>query len=302
MSERQVVFILGLGHSGGTLLGNVLDVHPRVLHVGEILAPLSAGHPFRCYYCGEKPCPIWGDVLPEEFVRRCYTDFLRQRQRRWRIVMPVMEAIGLFYGPGTLYERVFSRLPETGVIIDKSMDTDWAKWNSQSSRFESRYLLLVRDMRGVVASWFRKYPKRSASEWVRIHRKTLESVIEFYDRLDASRKMIVRYEDLVIEPEKTLAGLCQFLNISYTPDFLEYSRFEHHIIGGNRKVAFQNLSSRGAETGHLFVDIEKSDVHDYYRVLPGFRPDLRWKQELEEDELCAIEEEVRELQQRFGYF
>jgi len=295
------VFILGLGHSGGTLLGNVLDVHPRVLHVGEIPDPLAKGHPFRCYQCSEEPCPIWGHVLSEQFVRKCYTDFLRQKRRRWRIAIPVMEALGLSYGPGALYERVFSHLRDVSVVIDKSLRIDWIRWNSRNSRFQSRYLLLIRDLRGVVASWFRKYPDRSVREWAVVQRKALENALAFYDKQDGALKATVRYEDLVLEPEETLGGLCEFLGVSYTPDFLEYYRFDHHIIGGNRKVAFESLQSRGAEVEHLFVDIKRSDIHKYYEGSPGFRLDLRWQQELGDEDLHAIEEVAGELQQRFGY-
>lgn len=300
-TPKTVVFVLGLGHTGGTLLGNVLDVHPEVLHVGEIPAPLAKGHAFRCYWCGESPCPIWGGVVSEQFVRRCYTDFLRWRERRrWTLIVPYMRTVRLSYRPGAIYEHLFSGLPEVRVIVDKSLDLGWIRWNSASAEFQSRYLLLVRDLRGVVASRLRKYPEKSAREWARVQGKALQEVLSFYDGLPPGAKETVRYEDLVLRPEETMTRLCWFLNIPYTPDFLEYWRFPHHIIGGNRNVFFQSLQSEGRKADHLLDDLREADIQ-YYQSRPGFRLDLRWQAELSEDDLKAIDAEVGPLQERFGY-
>src|SRR5690606_2497614 len=39
---------------------------------------------------------------------------------------------------------------------------------------------------------------------------------------DARNLMNVRYEDLVSEPERTLRGVCQFLNLPYTAEMMDF--------------------------------------------------------------------------------
>ena len=68
--RRSVAFVLCPGHSGSTLLGHFLGAHARILHVGEIVAPMRRGRPFRCRVCEGPECPVWGSALSEPFALR----------------------------------------------------------------------------------------------------------------------------------------------------------------------------------------------------------------------------------------
>ena len=88
---------------------------------------------------------------------------------------------------------------------------------------EARFVHLVRDGRDVVLS-LREQPfapssfTGAAEYWagrVRRARKAGE-------RLGPDRYRELRYEDLIAEPERKLRGLCEFLDLEYTPAMLSY--------------------------------------------------------------------------------
>ncbi len=301
MDNKKVVFILGLGHSGGTLLGNILDVHPRILHIGEIPAPFVKGHRFRCYYCGEKKCPIWGTLIKEDFVRTIVHDFLSYRKSQsrigkfWRKYIQSKKNRG-----GDLYLKIFSVLKGVDIIIDKSLDLNWIEYNRQNNEYKSLYILLIRDFRGVIASRKRRSNGKELIDIIRTEKSKFKDVLKFYRKLPANNKEIVRYEDLVIYPDSTLLKVANFLGIQYIEEFLEYYKYPHHIIGGNRNVFLQELNIKGESYNHLLDDIREEDVK-YYTKIKGFKLDERWKVELTKEEIQLINKNFNKYLRQFNY-
>ena len=68
MTEPQLIYIAGPGHSGSTLLDILLGRHPRISALGEIhrfcLSLHRDSRPHRCD-CGEAiwECPFWQDII-----------------------------------------------------------------------------------------------------------------------------------------------------------------------------------------------------------------------------------------------
>ncbi|MCA9641093.1 MAG: hypothetical protein KC492_10375, partial [Myxococcales bacterium] len=71
----KLVYILGLGHSGSTLLEMLLSSHPRLLGLGEVASLLTRGMrerhlsgpwPSPCS-CGvlARDCPVWKPTLDQ---------------------------------------------------------------------------------------------------------------------------------------------------------------------------------------------------------------------------------------------
>ena len=63
--RHPLVFVLGVARCGSTLLGRLLDRHPRVAALGEFMRldrALARGRPCSC---GERveACPAWGPQL-----------------------------------------------------------------------------------------------------------------------------------------------------------------------------------------------------------------------------------------------
>lgn len=166
----RVLFIVGKGRSGSTLVGDVLGSRPAVFHVGEVWRLWSHGilGPHSCS-CGLRveQCSLWSVVL----------DQLASGPARWAIESPerVVEMQRNLFGFGGMvravgtgryrssarsYEELMSDLyrivaDETGsdLLIDSS------KWPldpsllAPSSDLQPFVVHLVRDPRAVAVSW-----------------------------------------------------------------------------------------------------------------------------------------------------
>lgn len=89
--EPQLVYIVGMGHSGSTLLELLLNAHPDVSAMGEVsLFSLQLYRDQRARWiglcsCGARPndCPVWGRVI-ESIRTEYHVDPIRE-PFSWRV-------------------------------------------------------------------------------------------------------------------------------------------------------------------------------------------------------------------------
>jgi len=95
-----------------------------------------------------------------------------------------------------------------------------------------RILHLVRDGRGVLASRMRYMnASRAAERWNHYHKLTRRILHRW---VPASHRRVLRYEDFVAKPEENLRGLCEWLEIEYSADMLDFQEKQQpHSAGGN---------------------------------------------------------------------
>jgi hypothetical protein len=97
----------------------------------------------------------------------------------------------------------------------------------------SCFIHIVRDPRSVVCSYLELARKtmqspyapklpRSVEESVRAWRQDIQTILTSFDRLSWENVIELRFEDLVVEPRRTLEGLCQRLGQKFEPQMLQY--------------------------------------------------------------------------------
>jgi hypothetical protein len=220
----RILFILGLGRSGSTLLGSLLGSHPEVVNTGELLrleeaittpgAKCSCGLPMM--ECGD-----WWRLMegiPEK-VRRDY--------RKWT---------------PALLDRVRENAGARMLVdVSKTRSYRLAKrWRHP----EVGFILLTRDPRGI----FRSYVEGGGDlkGRLRMHRKWLKRFATFARR-HGGRCLVTRYEDLVSKPEETMRGLCDFIGLDYRPQLITPGAVPGHL-------AVYSGSSYMKGTGRLRLD------------------------------------------------
>ena len=97
---------------------------------------------------------------------------------------------------------------------------------------EARFIHIVRDGRDVFNSWRKIEPSMNnvavaALDWS----YKLSRIERAFVKIPRSNSMTVRYEDLLSEPEKTVRAICDFINISYEPQMLEFYKTSQYYIG-----------------------------------------------------------------------
>ncbi|MDJ0691951.1 MAG: sulfotransferase [Xenococcaceae cyanobacterium MO_188.B32] len=88
---------------------------------------------------------------------------------------------------------------------------------------DAKYIYLYRDGRDVALSFQKavvgeKHIFNIAQKWAQAQRLA----IQMRDRLSKDRFHSVSYESLTGDPETTLKGLCEFLQVEYTPEMLDF--------------------------------------------------------------------------------
>ena len=74
---------------------------------------------------------------------------------------------------------------------------------------------------------------------------------------------------------------CDFLNVSYSNEILDYWNFEHHILGGNSGTKY-------ALGGNQQLNKKRSDLNYYKERKRGITLDERWKQELSKKQIKLL--------------
>ncbi len=227
----KVLYVAGFGRSGSTLLGNVLGQVDGFVSVGEIrniwLHGLiqnkicGCGAPFN-------ECEMWQPVLHEAFGGMGGVDpeKMIQLRERWSRT----KHIPLMLAPPTRclvrrrlaeyldnLERLYRAVQTTTgsrVIVDTSKFPSYGFTVGMVSSIDLRVVHLVRDPRAVAYSWSRKRlqpdpenpeymvrhsPVASSSRWMARNLAT-----EALWRRSKERYSMLRYEDFVAEPQRTI--------------------------------------------------------------------------------------------------
>jgi hypothetical protein len=266
----RVVYLMGAGRSGSTVLDIILGNHPEVVSVGEMTnLPLSAfvARSSASCACGQRGniCPFWDDVR-REWIKRtgvddvkgylvlknafegfkelwCWLRLLRERRRP----SPQFQA----YAEHTcaLFKAIRT-VSGKSIIVDSSKNPARALALTMMHGVDLRLIHLVRDGRGIAWSMKRvfiedekvavqKYTKsrpvwRTAFSWLVIN---LQSAW-VCRQLDRDKSMRVRYEDFVTNPRGALERIGGLIDVDFTSvadvisagDALEIG----HTIAGNR--------------------------------------------------------------------
>jgi hypothetical protein len=114
---------------------------------------------------------------------------------------------------------------------------------------ESRFIHLVRDGRDVALS-HETYPYGASNtlecalEW----RRRVETNLKVGAILGSSRYRIVRYEDLVLDSERSLASLCDFIGVDFAPAMLEYGRAVKEKVPDDKRWLWPALDQKPVKT------------------------------------------------------
>jgi hypothetical protein len=257
----KVLYVMGQDRSGSTILGNILGQTDGFAHLGEVRHLWGAGL-LREGLCGcgasVRDCELWsravpealgGDISPEEvagWLGRAVR--LRNLPRLQRA--PSGGPSGI---PGAdAYISVAARLypaaaRHTGgrVLVDTSKSPVYGAILAVVPGVDPWFVHLVRDPRATAYSWQRTKPSpgrpggrmwrapawRSARAWV-----LANLAADRVRRQHRQRAVLVRYEDFVADPRRTVDELVRLVGESGTVHFTDDRTVEilpQHAASGN---------------------------------------------------------------------
>jgi hypothetical protein len=221
---RRIIYIVGLSHSGSTVLDMSLTTAGKAVGLGQIWTVLRedpAQSRTRTCSCGYSApeCTLWGPVI--ERLARLPNDALLQD--RYRLVL---ESVDNLYDP-------------TITIIDSSKHADNLALLNEMRSVELVVLHNIKDVRGFTISTLdnlrRKgqghpLPEKVFYQWYRDNRASYALA----EKLIGRAPVRVMYEGLCLATEAVAARLAEALGVHYIDTAAPLNHGNTHIIAGNR--------------------------------------------------------------------
>lgn len=293
MAGPDYIFITGASRSGTTLLSFALRNHPDVFglremqYFGDAWDPRDPARRFTRHEAVTEAARLYAI---QEYGILNHSVQARHRQTALALVDSLGESAA---DPAELFVAVTRRMARAHAKSIPCEQTPRYIYYGRPllERYPGAHIVhIVRDPRAVMASqknrWRRRGLAANASAvpryesmrvWINYHPYTVarlwrQATREALALRDHPRCTVLRYEDLVLQPEATLRELCDRLGLQFDPAMLEV-----------RQV---------------------NSSHDPVSQAPsGMRPEAidRWRRALTRAEVAATERICRSLMDEFGY-
>jgi hypothetical protein len=200
------VFILSSIRSGSTLLRVMLNSHsqihaPHEMHLGGLHLEFGG-----------------------RFVQDAMTEI-------------GLDEVGLQY---LVWDRVLHReLARHGktVIVNKT-PSDAFRWRRIVDCWpDARFIYLLRHPAAIADSWSRAKPDLPIE-------RIVGTVLPYMNAVEEARMhrdgLVVRYEDITVDPEREMRRICEFIGVDYEPAMVDYGTADH----GSFKAGLGDWSDR----------------------------------------------------------
>lgn len=246
---QKPVFILGTGRSGTTILGIVLSMHRDVGYLNEPKAIWHLIHPqedvigsysktqgiFRLTSedATDEMCQsamqLFGAYLTSTFSRRLVDKYpeLIFRVEFVRTLFPDARFVLLVRNGWDTCRSIAAWSDRLGVRVDGEMH-DWWGVNDRKWHLIVEQLVETDPVFSGIAGEIKQFDRhldRAVVEWMVTMQEGLRLMQE-----SAKGIHLVRFEDLTLEPDKTLTALCDFCELPTDPTFLAYARQTLHPV------------------------------------------------------------------------
>ena len=243
-SVEKPIFILGTGRSGTTILGIVLSMHREIGYLNEPKAMWHLIHPHEDvignYSQAEAKYRLTAEDATHEMRQRATQMFgaylTATRSKRLvdkypelifrvdfvRALFPDARFIFLIRNGWDTCRSIATWSKRLGVQVD-SEKHDW--WGVDDRKWRLLIEQLVKtdpvfaEMEIDDIKHFERHLDRAAIEWIVTMQEGIRLMQATPDYIH-----LVRFEDLTVEPEKTLTALCDFCELPTDSTFYEYAR------------------------------------------------------------------------------
>jgi hypothetical protein len=262
-ARPRIIYVMGAGRSGSTILGVTLGNCEGVFYAGELDAWLArSGEPqlqdaARMRFWGgvREEVEGAGELYGREAQRALERSASVFRVHKW----PVRRSLRRDYRrvAADLY-RAVSRAAGTSLIVDTSHYPLRARELQALTEIDLYLLYLMRDPQSVVDSFNRtdvaQYNKSTLTTNVYLWLTNLLSVWVFL-RQPSDRRMFVRYEDFVADPQGIVGNILQRVGVSSPPpDFTSLDTglaFQGNRLIRSERIVLESRPPRAARRSRV---------------------------------------------------
>lgn len=254
---KKVIYIVGMGYSGTTILDLLLGCHPQMVGLGEI--QLVVGQKYDRLFCADLPvcacgermdeCSFWGNLV--EPLRAMKTDAEAARYKK---------IVDHFY------------LDSDSLLVDSSKHIGGLDNLLKLDDVELKVLYIIKDVRSFAASNAKHFKRRFFDTNIELPlKKRLINEYAFphwgFIRWHRANRRLKRYmdgrkidyfqfgyEELCLHPEVILPKICDFIEVDYAPEIFDLGNSTSHTVLGNGLLLDKNKKSRLVYDNRWFCD------------------------------------------------
>jgi hypothetical protein len=224
----KVIYIAGTSHSGSTLLDLMLNAHPQIVSVGEVVnlnRQLTYKNPKKKTYrrcsCGAPSlwaCEFWSGVNQR----------MQQAVGKSLLELNLLDQ-GRSSAPDAALFTAIAKVSGKNFIVDSSKLPSRLARLMRSPELEVYPIHLVRNPNGQIYSMARKYGGflKHIFRYEYVHD-------QIHRMLVSVPHCVVHYENLVLQPEQTLNSVLAPLGLEFDSRQLSWAEQVKHTVAGNR--------------------------------------------------------------------
>ena len=268
---RDPVFIVGMPRSGTTLLQGILS------NTGKYF-PMPETHFFsRATY-----------ALPENgFSRKDRQRIRRILSRKSRIKVDEGALLNL-NSQKEIFEYVIGMFnpARKNTFLEKTPRHVF--FYSKILKFypTAKFICMIREPKNIVSSRIGKKAKRNKSviRLALLYNKIAAAILEIKNK---DNVLLVRYEDLTSENERSLMKICAFLDINYSPELLKNVVAPKEIVSDHEfwkknNLRLMTIQKNNAAKWRRHLGLDQAALVNYitksYALKFGYSTAYEWKQ------------------------
>mgnify|MGYP001454067227 CR=1 FL=1 len=261
-SKIPLIYILGNGYSGSTLLDLLLGSHPNIWTLGEVQHLPEEISKNKLCGCNLpiQSCAFWQSVVSNvpfgdpDYPMDYFDKFpVGNRYLRWDTFRKIFGTVdGNKKKAVDCYNRVnadwFNAIWHEAVkkrggaidwLVDSSKNSDRLFWLQQSNTFDLRVIHLIKAPSAFVYSMMKR---NLPYTWSKVIRMTGIWVLENWigkrictSMMPREHTFILRYEELASRPEATMTRIGNWLGLDFPPEVVHgFRKYENHAVSGNQ--------------------------------------------------------------------
>ena len=246
-----MVFIVGLGRSGSTLLTAILNNHSDIKAVPEIPLVVFFSHEYKSL--NEKSVTL-------EKKTREYLELVQNIRPQSIINLNTENLHKIEYSNYREFcESVFSQfeivnsIGEKKIYIDKNPQYTFYINELKEIDPNAKFIMLVRDYRDNVLSRMEKPHNKTDHPAYNAFRNRFY-LKELAKRKGIENSILIYYEDLVKSPETEIKKICNFLSIPFDYKMFEFDKTQYSNLTVKRSDMNEFISKHFSNLGKPITD------------------------------------------------
>ncbi len=273
--KKRMLFIVGRGRSGTTLLQTILNTHPKisVAEEGQFMMLLK----------GRYSKGSWN----KERIKAFYDDlWLERRLENWSLNKEQLIELLLSFGNEASYSDLCATVYANNAMTQEKDDDAWlGDKNPHYALFlndimevfpDAKFIHIVRDYRDTVLSYQNvdfdpDWTTPLAQRWVIYNNEVLK-----YRNKHPDKFIELKFEDLLTLPFERLTAICNFLGIEFYEEMLEFYKGKDREYW-NRN--WQQMLSKPLDSSRIYT----------------------WRKKMKEEDIKICDVICGEMATQFGY-